>query len=50
MDAVGAMIEPAVKTAIVGVGFNVGKKLTRKPRAMLNRQLRAFGLGDFVRF
>ena len=49
MDAMGAMIEPAIKSALVGVGFKFGKKLTRKPRSMINRQLRNFGLGDMLR-
>jgi hypothetical protein len=44
------LIMPAIQTALVGVGFKFGKKVTRKPRAALNRGLRQFGLNDFIKF
>jgi hypothetical protein len=34
----------------LAVGGTVGKRVTRKPRAFLNKQLRNFGLGDMIRF
>tara|TARA_Y100000310_G_C20439118_1_gene695185 strand:+ start:309 stop:740 length:432 start_codon:yes stop_codon:yes gene_type:complete len=38
------------KSIGLGIAGNVGKKVTRKPRAFLNKQLRNFGMGDFIRF
>jgi hypothetical protein len=38
------------KSIGLGVAGSVGKKVTRKPRAFLNRQMRNFGMGDFIRF
>jgi hypothetical protein len=38
------------KSIGLGVAGTVGKKVTRKPRAFLNRQIRNFGMGDFIRF
>lgn len=43
------LLMPAVQTAMVGVGFKWGKKLTSKPRAAVNRQLKMLGLGQMVR-
>lgn len=34
----------------LAVGGTLGKRVTRKPRAFLNKQLRNFGLGDMIRF
>lgn len=50
MDVVGGLFMPAVQTALVGVGFKFGKKATAKPRRAINKALRDFGLGDFIRF
>ena len=50
MEVGTALVMPAIQTALVGVGFKFGKKLTSKPRAAINRGLRQFGLGDFIRF
>lgn len=39
-----------LKTAAVSAGFKVAKKLTRRPRSMLNRQvLKPLGMGDFIK-
>ena len=43
------LVMPAVKSAGISIGFKIAKKITRKPRSMLNAQLRAFGVGDMVR-
>lgn len=44
------VIMAAVKTAATGVGFNIMKKVTRKPRSMVNTQiLKPLGLADMVR-
>jgi len=43
------LIMPAVQTALVGAGFKWGKKLTSKPRAAVNRQIKMLGLGQLVR-
>jgi len=43
-------IDALVKSVGLGVAGSVGKKVTRKPRAYLNKTLRQFGLGDMVRF
>lgn len=48
-DVAGGLVMPAIQTALVGAGFRFGKKLTSKPRAAVNRQLRSFGLGDMIR-
>lgn len=39
----------ALKTAGVSIGFRLVSKLTRRPRSMINRQLKNFGMGDIVR-
>lgn len=49
MQALSGLIMPAVKTVGVGIGFKAAKKLTRAPRAKLNRALRDFGMGSVVR-
>ena len=38
------------KSVGLAVGGTLGKRVTRKPRAFLNKQLRNFGLGDMIRF
>jgi len=48
-DVAVGLIMPAFQTALVGVGFKFGKKLTSKPRAAVNRQLKNFGLGGVIR-
>ena len=50
MEVATSLIMPALQTTLVGVGFKFGKKMTRKPRAAINRGLRQFGLADFIRF
>lgn len=49
IQTLGSLWEPAVKSALIGVGFKVGKKMTRSPRAKLNRALRQVGVGDFIK-
>ena len=49
MDAAGGLIMPAIKTAAITAGFRFGKKLTRRPRSAVNRQLKMLGLGDSIR-
>ena len=48
-DVASGLVMPAIQTALVGAGFRFGKKITRKPRNAINRQLRNFGLGDLIR-
>jgi len=48
-DVAVGLIMPAFQTALVGAGFKFGKKLTSKPRAAVNRQLKQFGLGGIIR-
>jgi len=43
-------VEALVKTVGLGVAGTVGKKVTRKPRAFLNKTIRQFGLGEWIRF
>ena len=43
-------IDAVVKSVGLGVAGSVGKRVTRKPRAYLNKTLRQFGMGDFIRF
>jgi hypothetical protein len=43
-------IDAVVKSIGLGIAGGVGKKVTRKPRAYLNKTLRQFGMGDFIRF
>jgi outer membrane lipoprotein SlyB len=50
MEVATSLIMPAIQTTLVGVGFKFGKKMTAKPRSAINRGLRQFGLGDFIRF
>lgn len=50
VEVATGLIMPAFQTALVGAGFKFGKKVTSKPRAAINRGLRQFGLGDFIRF
>jgi len=38
-----------LKSVGVSVGFRLANRLTRRPRSMLNAQLRNFGVGDMVR-
>ena len=43
------LAKTGLKTAGVSIGFRLVSKLTRRPRSMLNRQLKNFGIGDMVR-
>ena len=43
-------IDAAIQSVGLTAGSAIGMKLTKKPRAFLNKQVRAFGLGDLVRF
>jgi len=43
------LIMPTVKSAGIGIGFKLGKRLTRAPRAKLNRGLRQLGIGEYLR-
>lgn len=45
-NAGGALFQSIALTA----GGVIGKRVTRKPRNFLNRQLKNFGLGDMIRF
>ena len=38
-----------IQTGLTSAGFRIFSKVTRRPRSMLNSQLKAFGLGDIVR-
>jgi hypothetical protein len=49
VDVAQGLIMPAVQSALLGAGFKFGKKLTSKPRAAVNRQLKNFGLAQMVR-
>ena len=49
IEVATSLIMPAVQTALVGVGFKFGKKMTNRPRAAINRGLRQFGLNDFIK-
>jgi len=42
-------MEAAVQSAFVNVGFRIGSKVLKRPRAQLNKGLRQLGLGDMVR-
>ena len=42
-------IEATIQSTLLGVGFGVAKKLTRKPRGMANKMLKQLGMGDVVR-
>ena len=43
-------IDAVVKSVGLGIAGTVGKKVTRKPRAYINKTLRQFGMGDMIRF
>ena len=43
------VVMAGLKTAGVSIGFRFASKITKRPRAMLNRQLKSLGVGDFVR-
>lgn len=43
-------IDATIKSVGLGAGSTVVLKLTKKPRAFLNRTVKNFGLGDLVRF
>jgi len=49
-NAAANWIDAAIKTVGLGVGSTVILKLTKKPRAALNRTVRNFGLGDVLKF
>ena len=38
-----------LKSAGISIGFRLASRITRKPRSMLNAQLRMLGVGDMVR-
>lgn len=48
-NIMGGWLEAAIKATTIGVGFNVGTKLLRRPRAKANKLLRDVGLGQTVR-
>jgi hypothetical protein len=43
-------IDATIKSVGLGAGSTVVLKLTKKPRAFLNRTVRNFGLGDVLKF
>lgn len=49
-NAQASWIDATIKSVGLTAGSTIGLKLTRKPRAFLNKQVRAFGLGDLIRF
>jgi hypothetical protein len=49
IDATVGLIQPAIASTLVGVGFKVGKELTKKPRRMFNKMSKNLGLGSMVR-
>jgi hypothetical protein len=49
-NAKASWIDAALQSVTLGVGSTVILKLTKKPRAALNRTVRNFGLGDVVKF
>jgi len=49
-NATANWVDAAIKSIGLGVGSTVILKLTKKPRAALNRTVRNFGLGDVVKF
>jgi len=50
LNATNNGIDAVVKSVGLGIAGTVGKKVTKKPRAFLNKTIRQFGLGDMVRF
>lgn len=42
-------MEAAINSAFVNVGFRLGMKALKRPRAQINRGLRQLGIGDMVR-
>jgi hypothetical protein len=42
-------MEAAIQSAFVNVGFRLGSKMLKRPRAQLNKGLRQLGMGDMVR-
>lgn len=42
-------VEGLVKTAGITIGFRMGKKLLKRPRAQINRGIHSLGLGDAIR-
>ena len=34
----------------LGIAGNVGKKVTKKPRSFLNKTIKQFGMGEWIRF
>ena len=50
MTAIRGMVMPAVTSAGIGIGFNIGKKMTRKPRAAANRLIKRFELDKWIKF
>lgn len=49
-NAADNWIDATIKSIGLGAGSTVVLKLTKKPRAFLNKQVRMFGLGDLIRF
>jgi hypothetical protein len=43
-------LEAVAKSIGLGIAGTVGKKVTKKPRATLNKLIREFGFGDMIRF
>ena len=43
-------VDAIVKSIGLGIAGTVGKKVTRKPRSFLNKTIKQFGLGEWVRF
>jgi len=50
MKAKQNLPDMAMKSVMLGVGSTVGLRLTRKPRASINKLVRSVGLGDMIRF
>lgn len=49
-NAENSWVDAAIKSVGLTAGSAIGLKLTKKPRAFLNRQIRAFGMGDLIKF
>ena len=49
IGGIEGLVMPAFKSAGISIGFRIAKKITKKPRSMLNAQLRSFGIADMVR-
>ena len=49
-NAQRSWVDATIKSVGLTAGSAIGLKLTKKPRAFLNRQIRAFGMGDLIKF